>query len=97
MLATPKSITSEESDLNPRRLLLEHLSLANVRLAASVADRTGSFANRQSTSTSRDIPRQSALTSRYALIVYPSALGLTALVVTFLLNQPAPEIVYKAF
>ena len=37
------------------------------------------------------------LTSRYARVVYASALGLAAAVVTFLLNQPAPEIVYKAF
>ncbi|HXM65051.1 MAG TPA: MBOAT family O-acyltransferase [Terriglobales bacterium] len=37
------------------------------------------------------------LTSRYALVVYASALGLTALVVTLLLDQPAPEIIYKAF
>jgi hypothetical protein len=37
------------------------------------------------------------LTSRYALVVYASVLGLTALFVTVLLNQPAPGIVYKAF
>jgi D-alanyl-lipoteichoic acid acyltransferase DltB (MBOAT superfamily) len=37
------------------------------------------------------------LTSRYALVVYASALGFAALVVTVLLNQPAPDIVYKAF
>jgi D-alanyl-lipoteichoic acid acyltransferase DltB (MBOAT superfamily) len=37
------------------------------------------------------------LTSRYARVVYASALGLVALVVTLLLNQPAPDIVYKAF
>jgi D-alanyl-lipoteichoic acid acyltransferase DltB (MBOAT superfamily) len=37
------------------------------------------------------------LTSRYALVVYATALGVIALVVTFLLNQPAPVIVYKAF
>jgi D-alanyl-lipoteichoic acid acyltransferase DltB (MBOAT superfamily) len=37
------------------------------------------------------------LTSRYALVVYASALGLAAFVVTILLNQPAPDIVYKAF
>ena len=36
-------------------------------------------------------------TSRYALVVYASALRLVALVFTVLLNQPAPEIVYKAF
>jgi D-alanyl-lipoteichoic acid acyltransferase DltB (MBOAT superfamily) len=37
------------------------------------------------------------LTSRYALVVYASALGLASLVVTVLLNQPAPGIVYRAF
>jgi len=37
------------------------------------------------------------LVSRYARVVYASALGLMALVVTALLNQPAPGIVYKAF
>ena len=37
------------------------------------------------------------LTSRYARVVYASALGLAAFVVTVLLNQPAPGIVYKAF
>jgi hypothetical protein len=37
------------------------------------------------------------LTSRYARVVYASALGLFALVMTILLNQPAPDIVYKAF
>jgi D-alanyl-lipoteichoic acid acyltransferase DltB (MBOAT superfamily) len=37
------------------------------------------------------------LTSRYARVVYATALGLIALVMTFLLNQPAPVIVYKAF
>jgi hypothetical protein len=37
------------------------------------------------------------LTSRYARVVYASALGLAAVVVTVLLNQPAPDIVYKAF
>lgn len=37
------------------------------------------------------------LTSRYARVVYASALGLAAFVMTFLLNQPAPGIVYKAF
>ncbi len=37
------------------------------------------------------------LTSRYARVVYASALGLAALIITVLLNQPAPEIVYKAF
>jgi hypothetical protein len=37
------------------------------------------------------------LTSRYARVVYATALALTALVITALLNQPAPEIVYKHF
>lgn len=37
------------------------------------------------------------LTSRYARVVYSSALGLIAFVVTILLSQPAPDIVYKAF
>jgi D-alanyl-lipoteichoic acid acyltransferase DltB (MBOAT superfamily) len=36
-------------------------------------------------------------TSRYARVVYASALGLCALVVTVLLSQPAPDIVYKVF
>ena len=38
-----------------------------------------------------------ALTSRYALVVYATALAVIALVVTVVLNQPAPGIVYKAF
>jgi D-alanyl-lipoteichoic acid acyltransferase DltB (MBOAT superfamily) len=37
------------------------------------------------------------LTSRYARVVFASALGLAAFVTTVLLNQPAPGIVYKAF
>lgn len=37
------------------------------------------------------------LTSRYARVVYASALGLTAFIITILLSQPAPGIVYKAF
>ena len=37
------------------------------------------------------------LTSRYARVVYASALGLAAVVITALLNQPAPGIVYKVF
>jgi D-alanyl-lipoteichoic acid acyltransferase DltB (MBOAT superfamily) len=37
------------------------------------------------------------LTSRYARVVYASALGLVALATIVLLNQPAPDIVYKAF
>jgi hypothetical protein len=36
-------------------------------------------------------------TSRYARVVYASALGLAVFVMTVLLNQPAPEIVYKTF
>jgi D-alanyl-lipoteichoic acid acyltransferase DltB (MBOAT superfamily) len=37
------------------------------------------------------------LTSRYARVVYASALGLAAFVMTVLLSQPAPDIVYKTF
>jgi D-alanyl-lipoteichoic acid acyltransferase DltB (MBOAT superfamily) len=37
------------------------------------------------------------LTSRYALVIYATALGLVALVMTSLFNQPAPSIVYKVF
>jgi D-alanyl-lipoteichoic acid acyltransferase DltB (MBOAT superfamily) len=37
------------------------------------------------------------LTSRYVRVVYATALGLVALVMTVLLNQPAPGIVYKTF
>ncbi|MGA7792218.1 MAG: MBOAT family O-acyltransferase [Candidatus Acidiferrales bacterium] len=37
------------------------------------------------------------LTSRYALVIYATALGLVALVMTGLFNQPAPSIVYKVF
>jgi len=37
------------------------------------------------------------LLSRYARVVYATALGFVALVMVLLLNQPAPEIVYKAF
>jgi D-alanyl-lipoteichoic acid acyltransferase DltB (MBOAT superfamily) len=36
-------------------------------------------------------------TSRYARVVYTSAMGWGAFVMTVLLNQPAPGIVYKAF
>jgi alginate O-acetyltransferase complex protein AlgI len=36
-------------------------------------------------------------TSRYARVVYASALGLAAFIIVGLLNQPAPGIVYKAF
>ncbi|MFY9853401.1 MAG: MBOAT family O-acyltransferase [Terracidiphilus sp.] len=37
------------------------------------------------------------LASRYARVVYASALGLVALATILLLNQPAPDIVYKTF
>jgi D-alanyl-lipoteichoic acid acyltransferase DltB (MBOAT superfamily) len=40
---------------------------------------------------------RSALTSRYALVVYATTMAVIALVVTVVLNQPAPGIVYKAF
>jgi len=40
---------------------------------------------------------QPVLTSRYARVVYGSALCLAAFVITVLLSQPAPDIVYKAF
>jgi alginate O-acetyltransferase complex protein AlgI len=35
--------------------------------------------------------------SRYARVVYATALGFTSLLMILLLNQPAPDIVYKAF
>jgi D-alanyl-lipoteichoic acid acyltransferase DltB (MBOAT superfamily) len=35
--------------------------------------------------------------SRYARVIYASALGLAAFVMTVLLNQPVPDIVYQAF
>jgi alginate O-acetyltransferase complex protein AlgI len=37
------------------------------------------------------------VTSRYARVVYVTALGLVSLVLTVVLNQPAPVIVYKTF
>lgn len=37
------------------------------------------------------------LTNRYVRVVFDSALAVAAFVITFLLNQPAPGIVYKAF
>lgn len=37
------------------------------------------------------------LTSRYARVVYATALGLAALVITILLKQPPPDIVYRTF
>ena len=43
------------------------------------------------------ISDEPVLTSRYALVVYSTALGLVAIGMTALLNQPAPDIVYKAF
>jgi len=38
-----------------------------------------------------------ALTSRYALVVYATTMAVIAVVVTVVLNQPAPGIIYKAF
>jgi alginate O-acetyltransferase complex protein AlgI len=38
-----------------------------------------------------------ALTSRYALVVYATTMAVIVLLVTVVLNQPAPGIVYKAF
>jgi hypothetical protein len=43
------------------------------------------------------VGNEPVLASRYALTVYSSAMGLVDLVLTVLLNQPAPDIVYKAF
>lgn len=37
------------------------------------------------------------LTSRYARVVYGSAMGLAVFVMTVLLNQPSPDIIYKGF
>jgi hypothetical protein len=37
------------------------------------------------------------LTNRYARVVYATAFALGTFVLTVLLNQPAPDIVYKAF
>jgi alginate O-acetyltransferase complex protein AlgI len=42
-------------------------------------------------------PEGPVLTNRYARVVYASALGFIAVLITVLLNQPAPDIVYKAF
>jgi alginate O-acetyltransferase complex protein AlgI len=39
----------------------------------------------------------SLLTNRYSRVVYASALGLAAFVMTILLNQSAPDLVYKVF
>ncbi len=43
------------------------------------------------------IGEQPILTTRYARVVYASALGTAAVFITLLLNSPAPGIVYKAF
>ena len=40
---------------------------------------------------------QPLVTSRYARVVYASSMCLAAIVITILLSQPAPDIVYKAF
>jgi alginate O-acetyltransferase complex protein AlgI len=40
---------------------------------------------------------QSVCTSRYARMVYATTFGLIAFVMTILLNQPSPDIIYKAF
>jgi hypothetical protein len=37
------------------------------------------------------------LTNRYSRVVYASALGLAAFIMTILLNQSAPDLVYKVF
>ena len=37
------------------------------------------------------------LTSRYVRVVHVTALGVVAIVMTVLLNQPAPGIIYKTF
>jgi hypothetical protein len=37
------------------------------------------------------------LESRYARVVYVSALGFAVFVMTALLNQPSPQIIYKGF
>ena len=37
------------------------------------------------------------LTSRYARVIYASSLGLVAVLITVLLHQPAPDIIYKRF
>ena len=43
------------------------------------------------------IGNEPIIMSRYARVVYASAMGLVAFALTALLNQPAPGIVYKAF
>ena len=37
------------------------------------------------------------LTNRYAIVVYTSILALAGLIITVVLNQPAPDVVYKTF
>jgi D-alanyl-lipoteichoic acid acyltransferase DltB (MBOAT superfamily) len=37
------------------------------------------------------------LTNRYARVIYASSFGLAAFLTTVLLNQPAPDIIYKSF
>jgi alginate O-acetyltransferase complex protein AlgI len=44
-----------------------------------------------------EAPEGSLLTSRYARVVYATALGVVALVMTVLLDQPAQGIVYRTF
>jgi hypothetical protein len=43
------------------------------------------------------VSEEPMVTSRYARVLYATALGLVSLVLTVLLNQPAPVIVYKTF
>jgi D-alanyl-lipoteichoic acid acyltransferase DltB (MBOAT superfamily) len=43
------------------------------------------------------ISGEPVFTSRYALVVYASAMGLIIFVISVLLNQPAPAVVYKQF
>jgi D-alanyl-lipoteichoic acid acyltransferase DltB (MBOAT superfamily) len=43
------------------------------------------------------ISEESVISSRYTRVVYATALGLISLVLTVLLNQPPPVIVYKTF
>jgi D-alanyl-lipoteichoic acid acyltransferase DltB (MBOAT superfamily) len=43
------------------------------------------------------VSEEPIVTSRYARVVYASAMGLVAFALTALLNQPVPGIVYKAF
>ncbi len=43
------------------------------------------------------IAESPVLTNRYVQVVYATALGLFAFLISVMLNQPAPDIVYKAF